>query len=517
MGVGRTSGGWLGVGREANARGLLEGRGGRGALLALGALLAGCDPDPRIRTTASPARVGRAWSFRSRPDLGPPPVEVTRWSCQTAEGYLFAAAKNGPDEGYRAQDGPVILDGEGRPVWFLPVREEGYDAMDFRVQTYKGEPVLTWWQGPHEGWGDGEYLIFDLSYREVARFRPGNGLAGDHHEFLISVRDTALFTVYRAVPMDLSPFGGPPEATVMDGVVQELDIGTGEVLFEWHSLDYVGLGESTSGPGPDQSEPYDYFRLNSIAEDDREGKSLLIGARKTSTVYKVDRRTGEVSWRLGGKRSDFEMDPRARFAFQHDARCHPDGTVTLFDNRGEAMDEPSRTVRLGLDEKAMTAELIAEYALPERPFATFQGSVQDLPNGNVFVGWGSAPFLSEHDREGELLFEARFPAEVESYRAFRFPWSGQPEERPAVAVEPGPENRTTLYASWNGATGVDAWEVIAGPAPDRLEPLGSAPRKGFETAIAFTTDEPYAAVRAKDRSGRTLGASETVHLGDRGR
>ena len=489
---------------------------GGGALLALGALLARCEPDPRIRATASPARPkGRAWSFRSRPDLRPPPVEVTRPSRRPAEGYLFAAAKNGPGEAYPAQDGPVILDGEGRLVWFRPVREEAQDAMDFKVQSYRGKPVLTWWQGKHEGWGDGEYLIFDSSYRELARFRPGNGLNGDHHEFLITERDSALFTVYRALPMDLSSFGGPPEATVMDGVVQELDIETGEVLFEWHSLDHVGLGESTSGPGSDQNEPYDYFHLNSIAEDVDGG--LLIGARKTSTVYKVDRKTGQILWRLGGKRSDFEMDSKARFAFQHDARRHPDGTVTLFDNRGETMDEPSRGIRLSLNEQSMTATLLREYVIPERPFATFQGNVQDLPDGNVFVGWGSAPYVSEHDRVGKLHFEARFPGEVESYRVFRFPWSGQPNDRPVVAVEPGPENRATLYASWNGATEVDAWEVMAGPKPDGLEPLGSAPRKGFETAIALTTDEPYAAVRAKDRSGRTLGASEAIELRGRGR
>jgi Arylsulfotransferase (ASST) len=502
----------LALGGKRTRGDFLRAAAGGGALLALGAL-AGCEPDPRIRATDSPARVGRAWSFRSRPDLRPPPVEVIRRSRGTAEGYLFAAAKNGPGEGYPAQDGPVILDGEGHPVWFRPVREEGQDAMDFKVQSYKGEPVLTCWQGVHGGWGDGEYLIFDRSYREVARFRPGNGLNGDHHEFLITERDTALFTVYRRVRRDLSPFGGPPKATVMDGVVQELDIGTGEVLFEWHSLDHVGLGESTSVPGPNQREPYDYFHLNSIAEDDREGKSLLIGARKTSTVYKVDRKTGEIVWRLGGKRSDFEMDPMARFAFQHDARRHPDGTVTLFDNRGEAMDEPSRGIRLGLDEQSMTATLLREYAITARPFATFQGNVQDLPDGKVFVGWGSAPYVSEHDRKGKLLFEARFPGEVESYRVFRFPWSGQPNDRPAVAVEPGPENRATLYASWNGATRVDTWEVIAGPGPDDLESLGSAPRRGFETAIAFTTEEPYVAVRAKDSSGRTLGASEAIRRG----
>lgn len=161
-----------------------------GALLALGALAA-CEPDPRIQASASPGRVDRRWAFRSRPDLSPPPVEIVRRPRATAEGYLFAGPNNGPDEGSPAQDGPMILDNEGRPVWFRPVPEEGQDAMDFRVQRYKGEPVLTWWQGVHGGWGDGEYLIFDGSYREVARVRAGNGLAGDHHEFLVTERGTA--------------------------------------------------------------------------------------------------------------------------------------------------------------------------------------------------------------------------------------------------------------------------------------------------------------------------------------
>ena len=115
------------------------------------------------------------------------------------------------------------------------------------------------------------------------------------------------------------------------------------------------------------------------------------------------------------------MGEGTRFAFQHDARRQEDGTITLFDNRGADMGEPSRGIRLRLDEEAMTATLLQEYTLPGDPFATYQGNVQDLPNGYVFVGWGSAPFLSEHDRDGRLLFEARFPEGVESYRAFRPP------------------------------------------------------------------------------------------------
>ncbi|MDQ3638716.1 MAG: arylsulfotransferase family protein [Actinomycetota bacterium] len=312
---------------------------GAGAVLALGPL-AGCDLEADIRASASPGSVGRRLAFRSRPDLTPPPVEVVKRSRATGKGYLFAAPKNGPGEEYPAQDGPMILDDEGRPVWLRPVRDEDQDAMDFKVQRYRGEPVLTWWQGVHGGWGDGEYLIFDASYREVARVRAGNGLAGDHHEFLITERDTALFTIYHGVTMDLSASGGPKEATVMDGVVQEVDIGTGEVLFEWHSLEHVDFEESTAGPRPDQRDAYDYFHINSIAED-ADG-NLLVGARKTSAVYKVDRGSGEVIWRLGGKRSDFEMGEGARFAFQHDARRQLDGTITLFDNKGADMGEPSR-------------------------------------------------------------------------------------------------------------------------------------------------------------------------------
>ena len=495
------------MGKGLTRRDFVKYAGAGGAWLALFGL-PGCEADPRITATASPKRAGQTWAFRSRPDLKPPPVEVTTPARGAAPGYVFAASKNGPGEEHPAQDGPMILDNEGRPVWFRPVSSEEEDAMDFKVQRYRGEPVLTWWQGTHAGYGDGEYLIFDGSYREVARFRAGNGYAGDHHEFLITRRDTALVTIYHKVPMDLSPVGGPEDGVALDGIAQEIDIETGEVIFEWHSLDHVGLDECSYEPPPDLVNAFDYFHINSIAEDGDD--HLLVSARRTSAVYRIDRRSGEVIWRLGGEKSDFAMGEGARFAFQHDARRQADGTVTLFDNKGAEMDEPSRGIRLKLDEGAMKATLVQEYTHPEEPFATYQGNVQVLPNGNVFVGWGSAPYLTEYGGDGGLLFDAGFPEEVESYRAFRSPWEGLPKDRPAVAAGPGSEDRVKLYASWNGATEVDTWEVLAGPDPEGLESLGSAPRKGFETAIAFTTDEPYVAVRAKDRSGRALGTSEAV-------
>ena len=476
-----------------------------GASLALLGL-AGCGPNRSVEAMAAPAPTGPTRVYRSRPDLRPPPVEVTTPARGTAPGYLFAASKNGPGETHPSQDGCMILDNEGQPVWLRPVRAEERDAMDFKVQSYRGRPVLTWWEGVHDGFGDGEYVIFDESYREVARFRPGNGLPGDHHEFMISGRDTALVAIYAEKPMDLSPYGGPEDGFVVEGVAQEIDIESGEVLFEWHSLDHVDPGESYSAPGSEEA--YDYFHINSIQEEGEH--HLLVSARRTSAVYKIDRRTGEVVWRLGGKRSDFEMGEGATFAFQHDAHRQPDGTITLFDNRGAAMEDQSRGIRLGIDEAAMTATLRQEFTHPEEPFATYQGNVQVLPNGNVFVGWGSAPYLTEHDGEGNLLFDAGFPAQVESYRAFRSPWTGRPQDAPELAGESESGDRVTLYASWNGATEVASWQVLAGPGPEKLKPVGEAPRMGFETAIAVDTKAPYVAVRAKDRAGRALGAPRVI-------
>jgi hypothetical protein len=298
---------------------------------------------------------------------------------------------------------------------------------------------------------------------------------------------------------------------VLDGIAQEVDIETGEVLFEWHSLEHVGLEESYYKPKEDQEGSFDYFHINSI--DLYDDEHLLISARRTSTVYKVDRKTGEIVWRLGGKKSNFDMGQGARPDYQHDARRHPDDILTIFDNGAVNKDVQSRGIVLKLDEHTMTATLITEYTRPDTVFSDTQGNVQVLPSGNVFVGWGSEPYFSEFSRDGKLLFDASLPPELEPYRAFRFPWKGHPQDAPTVVAESGPEDKMTLYVSWNGATEVDTWQILAGGSPDKLESVGSAPRKGFETAITVETKEAYVAVRAKDSSGRVLDASKVIARG----
>jgi hypothetical protein len=308
----------------------------------------GCGAVGRVRSLYPPRPNGGEWAFRSRPDLRPPAVSVARRSERTAPGYVFVAPKNGPGEAGPGQRGPLIVDEDGRPVWFRPLRGDDVDAMDFKAQRYRGKPVLTWWQGPHTAYGLGEYAVLDGSYGEVARVRAGGGYQADLHELLITGQDTALITIYGLTPHDLSPVGGAVTGVAAEGIVQELDIESGEVLFEWHSLERVGIEESYFPPPEDPAEPFDYFHINSI-DVDTDG-NLIISARKTSATYKIDRKSGEVLWRLDGKRGDFEMTPGTLTRYQHDARRRPDGTLTIFDNGEEgerAVPGHSREARRG--------------------------------------------------------------------------------------------------------------------------------------------------------------------------
>jgi Arylsulfotransferase (ASST) len=459
-------------------------------------------------SSASPAHQGDVWAFRSRPDLSPPAVEVTAQAHHTAPGYIFVA----PEEGDTRQGGSMIVDDRGEVVWFRPLQGRYGRAHDLKVQSYRGKSVLTWMDGANE------YVIFDDSYKEIARFSAGNGYNGDHHEFLISPQDTALITIFNAVPWDLSSIGGLKNDRVWQGIIQELDIESGEVLFEWHSLEHVGLDETYSTVSQDgRPGLLDCFHANSIEVD--HDNNLLVSARLTFAVYKIDRNTGEIIWRLGGKKSDFEMGDGARFAFQHDARRLPDGTISIFDNGTTVFHdtvpevvEESRGIVLELDEEQMSASLVREYTHPDKQYAHAAGNVQLLPNGNVFIGWGRALVYSEFGKDGELLFDAAIPPPNRSYRYLRFPWSGHPTDRPAAVAERASEEEVEVYASWNGATEVSSWEVLAGPRPGQIEPLGSLPRNGFETALSVRTPHPYVAVQAKDRSGRVLGTTEPMKL-----
>jgi hypothetical protein len=429
--------------------------------------------------------------YHSRPDLKPPPVEILTRTRRTTPGYIFIAPKKKV-----AQTGPLIVDNYGNVAWFLPAETRG--VTDFRVQRYQGRPVLTWWRSRSEDGDDvGRYSIYDSSYRLVKHVRPGNELTGDMHEFVITSRNTALMTLSHRVSVK--------GRSVLEGALQELDLRTGRVVFEWHSIDHVRLVESYYRLPGNPDRVYDYFHINSIAID-HDG-NLLVSARNTHTVYKISRRTGEILWRLGGRRSDFALGPGVRFAWQHDARRQPNGTLTLFDNAAAPKTRrQSRGLVLRLDEKRMRATLVRSFVHDPPLVAVDQGNLQRLPNGHYLVGWGHLPYFTEFGRRGKKVFDGRFGhVGVDSYRAYRFAWIGRPRYRPSVALD-----GSVLYVSWNGATEVVRWQLLGGRRRNELTPVVTVRKRSFETEIPLPSDVDYVAVRALDRKSRSMARSDTL-------
>src|ERR1700689_3351345 len=356
----------------------------------------------------------------------PPEVTVLQNSSDQADGLIFIAPK-GAGIGGGPQPGPVgpeIVDSSGRVIWFSPLTN-GQVAADFRIQSYRGKPVLTWAQQSNFGKLAGATsvnYIADDTYHVIATVKAGNGLNADAHEFLLTPQGTALITVYDVVPADLSSVGGAKNAQAWEGAIQEINVSTGKVIFEWHSLGKVGFDESY-WPVPDSStEAWDYIHINSLAIDD--DGNLLLSARHTSTVYKLDRRTGEVIWSLGGKKSDFHFGKDAGFSFQHNAISTGQNAIAIFDN--EVNPKPvlpwSRVIWLKLDPSTKTATLIRSINHPDHLSVLSQGSAQLLDNGNTFVGWGETAHFSEYDSNGRMIFDATLPKGYDTYRAYRFRW-----------------------------------------------------------------------------------------------
>jgi Arylsulfotransferase (ASST) len=429
--------------------------------------------------------------FVSRPDLKPPRVKMLVRTRYATPGYIFIAPKKKAEQG-----GPLILDNRGRMIWFLPVDRRG--VTDFRVQRYHRKPVLTWWRGKSaDGKRLGRYSIYDDHYRLITYVRPGHGLSGDMHEFKITPRNTALMTLSHTVRVKTRK--------VLEGALQEVDIRTGRVLFEWHSIGHVALTESYYRLPRNPDRTYDYFHINTI-EVDRDG-NYLVSARNTHTVYKINRKTGDVMWRLGGKRSDFELGKGVRFGWQHDVRRQADGTVTLFDNEAAPkLRKQSRGLVLRVDERHKTVALLHSFVHTPPLVAVDQGNMQKLANGNYLVGWGHQPYVTEFGPHGKTLLDFRFGRTgVDSYRAYRFRWVGRPHSKPTVTVE-----GNTLYVSWNGATEVRGWQLLGGTEKKKLRPLATVPKTGFEAAIPLPDDAAWVAVRALDRLGHSLARSATV-------
>jgi Arylsulfotransferase (ASST) len=361
----------------------------------------------------------------------PPPLTFLTPNGPQGRGDIFITP-TGDTSTYA--NGPEILDRSGKVIWFHAI-PQGLTSGDFRTQTYEGQHVLTFWQGTgFGGLSTGTDYIYNDHYQQIATVNAGNGLSADGHEFLITPWNTALILSYTTATANLTSIGGPANQTVINGVVQEIDIRTGRVLFQWNSQDHVPFSQSEQPLPASPSTPWDWFHINAVHLD-TDG-NLLIDARDTWTTYKVNRFSGQIIWQLGGKDSSFRLraapgqsldDASEIFAWQHDPEALGDDRYSFFDNESAGTPEfaVSRAVTVKLDPRDRVATLIASDDQPEGLVAASQGNAQTTQNGDLFVGWGALPYLSEFASSGQLLWGAQFPTGVNTYRAYLLPWEPQ--------------------------------------------------------------------------------------------
>ncbi len=456
-----------------------------------------------------PAAPADAQEFDTMPGAQAPVLTVTTPDRDPAAGDILTT--NGPGPG---QYGPLIYAPDGRLVWFDRLTR-GETAEDLNEQTYQGRRVLTWWKGRvlSLGFGQGEDIIMNSAYRTIARIAGGNGLHADLHDFQLAPDDVAYITAFNPIRCDLASIKGAADGAIVDTAIQMIDTNTGLVRWEWHSLDHVGPAESEVEV-PATATPWDYFHLNSI--DPEPDGDILISARSTWAGYQLEHGSGRILWRLGGNRSSFKMGPGTKMAWQHDGRMLPDGEVTFFDDGSNPpIHRQSRGLRIALDLKTHQARLASAVTHLGSPvLAASQGNMQTLTDGNAVVGWGAVPAISEFAADGSLLFDAHLQFDLTFYRAFRFPWSGRPQSPPTVlASRNNTGEETIVHASWNGATGVASWRVLAGGRQGSLTARATMPASGFESSTTLPADYARVAVQALDAAGRVLASSMTVSPG----
>ncbi|KAF8849296.1 hypothetical protein BDZ45DRAFT_697679 [Acephala macrosclerotiorum] len=423
----------------------------------------------------------------------------------------------------------VILDHEGHLIWTSGW--EGQQIYNLLVQEYKGESYLTFWAGNDAvgGHGAGFYYMLDKHYNLFLKIGAAGGLDGDLHDFRLTENGTALMTVYQVINKDLSDLGKPWVGEIWDCLIQEVDIETGELIFQWRASDHYKVSDTLRDIGDDGGigRAFDFFHMNSIAKDSK--GNYLTSSRYMHSLTYVNGTDGEIIWIMGGKRNMFEdlSDGHAtNFAYQHDARWSEEDTeVTMFDN---GVDDPhpkiadTRGLRLQLDQERMTAEVVAEYKNPHHIHGISQGSFQTLPNGNAFMGYGNTAAFTEYSHNSTVLCDTHFGAEsrfgageVQSYRVYKYAWHAWPETNPDVAIAEDDEGEWTFYVSWNGATEVREW-VLQGTdesESDEWVDLERILKTEFETEFGIHSTYPrYMRVLALDSNFRILGVGGLLDL-----
>lgn len=369
------------------------------------------------------------------------------------------------------------------------------DTANLQPQMYDGKHYLTFWEGKRiHGHGTGSCFLYDESYQQVHQIQTVNiGVNADFHECKLTDNGTALISAYKIVPWDLRAVGGVANDTILNSYFQEIDIATGELVFSWIASDHFTMEDSYERYMKN-SDAYDFFHLNSVSKTP--SGDFLISSRHLHMVALIAGKDspgpGSPVWILNGKRNQFTDQSGGaalNFSRQHQAQFHnKEGTeLTLFDNHAppsvytytDCAVDCSKAMRLSLDTNAKTVRLLATYPHSRGLVSSSMGSIQELsdygvPDGNIVVGWGANPTVTEYSLEdGSCVMDIQFSpyhtfnhtfgtshdtSPLITYRAFKADWVGFPSTNPDIAAD---WETQKIWVSWNGATEVRSWAVVS--------------------------------------------------------
>lgn len=464
--------------------------------------------------------------------------------------YESPSSSRHPDAPEASGSSPLILrTSDLSPVY---ANRSFQGVANVKVHHYNSKPILSFYGGPIERnahIGNGWIYGYDDEYNQVRQIAAQDlKVTADMHEFVMTGPNTAIITAYETTAWE-------DDQDILDSIFQEINLDTSEVLFQWRASDHIDTKLSFHPKHTEQNlYGWDFFHITSVQKSQR-GDYLVSGAHMHS-IYLIDGSSGQPKWTLGGQANDFtEIPPEIKpgvnatkltspllsFAWQNHATFVPgtdDKELTLFDNHARDVNgfgctvNCSRALHIRLETHGdKRAQLVQQYLHPSGLWSSEGGSVQVLDNGNVFIGWGRNPAITEHVPNGTAVFDIQFSPwrsqatgwrGLDSYRAFKWDWHATPAHwDPAIAVARTRDGSLTAWASWNGATEVVGWALIGSAHEKDLDGAekvlaraaawGSDQGPGFETKLwveHFHRADRYVRAVAVGDGGRVLGASK---------
>lgn len=409
-----------------------------------------------------------------------PIITTTVPASNTAGGHVFLAVFFGTNSPYL-----LILDPQGEPVYYEQM-PAGKLIADFKRQPNGN---LTYFIGNSAlGGGAGEYKELDAAYQLTRTWQAQNGVDADSHDLQILPNGNALMVTYERKARDLSSVGGLTNTLFADCLVQEIG-PDGALVWEWRQSDHIPISDTYEVITGTTADPY---HMNAV-ELDWDG-NVLISSRHLSEITKINRVSGDVMWRLGGKGNVFTFTNDSGFSYQHDIRRLPNGHITLWDNGNKKLPPFSRAVEYEIDETTKTITRVWEYRETPDVFNYFMGNIQRLPNGNSFLGWGGPKnLINEVGPDGSKRFELTVdPSAGRIYRAFRFPWQATPATTPTLVLTDAIAGAPALHFSWNGATDITDYRIEGWNRSRTLTYTSTISRTGFENSVLVSSLPAFA-------------------------